>query len=368
MVRRLLYLNGIAILGVILFHAAGWGFVAMFSWAGRYQGTTAVPFSQMGSPAYYVLRTIEQLVVATIPAFLFVSGYFVAFATGRSETIGWATVGARIKKFLMPYLFWGTISLVMLAAQDVYFTPLEYVVSFLTGSMTPAYYYIPLLIQLYAVSPLIVPLAKKHWKPLLGVAILVQVTIQASQLAVIMNWEIPEMLRQVANLPKWIFPARFLWFALGMIIGFNLTSFKAAVARWKWVLLGLSIILIPLGMLEWEWIIGRSGQPWVDHRETILDSIYSVCIIFTFLAFDKAKLLSAKLVSDLGSKAFGIYLAHIPVMEIVARGIYHVAPGLLAYQVIFLPLMIVFGLGIPLLMMYATNLQPIRRYYGYVFG
>ncbi len=368
MIRRLLYLNGIAIVSVILFHSTGWGFVAMFSWAERYQAATAVPFSQMGSPAYYFLRVIEQLVVATIPAFLFVSGYFIAFATGRMETIGWATIWARIKKFIIPYLFWGTVSLGMLAAQGIILTPFEYAISFFTGNMSPAYYYIPLLIQLYAISPFVVPLAKKHWKPLLLVAILVHGTIQISYLSTIIGIEIPEIIRRFTALPKWFFPVRFLWFVLGIIVGFNLANFKLILARWKWVLLGLSIILIPAGVLEWEWIIRQSGQQWVDHRETILDSVYSISIIFTFLAFDKVKLPRAKMVEDLGSKAFGIYLAHIPVMEVVARGIYHIAPGLLAYQVIFVPIMIILGLGLPLLAMYITNLLPVRRYYSYVFG
>lgn len=369
MVRRLLYLNGLAVLGVMLFHGAGWGFVAMFSWVERYQGATAVPFSQLSTPAYYVLRSVEQLVVATIPAFLFVSGYFAAFTAGRSGSISWPTVWARVKKFVPPYLFWGIIALGMLAAQGVIFTPLGYVVSFLTGNMTPAYYYIPLIIQFYAIAPFLAPLAKNHWRPLLLAAALVQLTVQLAQMAVIMDMEIPAIVGSIAALPKWFFPVRILWFVLGMIVGFHLSSFKAALARWKWALLGLAVLLLPLGILEWEWLVRQSGRPWVDHRETVLDSVYAIALIFTFFGFDQAKLPSAKTVGDLGSKAFGIYLAHIPVMEVVARGTYHVAPGLLAYQVLFALLVALVGLAVPLLLMRLMDmLPPIRRYYNYVFG
>jgi hypothetical protein len=69
MIRRLLYLNGLAVLGVILFHASGMGFVAMFAWTHRYLPVTAPNYDQMGSAAYYGLRVIEAIVTFSIPAF-----------------------------------------------------------------------------------------------------------------------------------------------------------------------------------------------------------------------------------------------------------------------------------------------------------
>ncbi|MBE0411266.1 MAG: hypothetical protein IBX69_16210, partial [Anaerolineales bacterium] len=92
MVHKLLYLNGLAILGVVLFHTAGTGFTAMFAWGHRYLPETIPVMSQVGSLSYYGLRLFEQLSVFAIPAFLFVSGFFVAITTGRRETIDWNTV------------------------------------------------------------------------------------------------------------------------------------------------------------------------------------------------------------------------------------------------------------------------------------
>ena len=76
--RRLLILNGLAIIGVILFHAAGWGFVAIFAWSDRYMPVMETVSDQRGSAPYNALRLVEQLVVFSIPAFLFVSGFFIA--------------------------------------------------------------------------------------------------------------------------------------------------------------------------------------------------------------------------------------------------------------------------------------------------
>ena len=126
--------------------------------------------------------------------------------------------------------------------------------------------------------------------------------------------------------------------------------------------------LLPLGMLEWEAILRISGQPLLGHRETLLDTVYSLAVILAFLAFDKVTLPFSKQLEELGSKSFGIYLVHSPVMEVVARGIYHVVPWILAYQILFLPIMFVTGLGIPLLLMRAVNKSPARRYYKVLFG
>ena len=165
MVRRLLLLNGFSILGVILYHSVGWGFVAMFSWAHRYMPVLSPNFDQIGGIPYYAMRFVEQLVVFTIPAFLFVSGFFVAFATGRMQSnIKWETIGARIKRMLIPYLIWSFVLFGLFFIQGNLYTLQQYLRMLFTGQTNPAYYYVPLLIQFYLLSPLIVPLAKRNWK------------------------------------------------------------------------------------------------------------------------------------------------------------------------------------------------------------
>jgi len=370
MVRRLLYFNGIAILAVILFHSTGWGFTAMISWTPRYLPVSEPIFDQVGSLSYYVLRFIEQMIVFAIPAFLFVSGYFIAFSTGRRNNLPWNQIFARIKKMLIPYTLWTLLIWAGLLAQGQVFSIGSYVVQYLTGSTTPAYYYIPLIIQFFLLSPLIVPLAKKHWIPLLIVTVLIQLVLQACQMAFLIFGPaaLPKPVLWIALIPKWVFLARLFWFVFGVIIGFHLSQFKRFLSRFKWLFLALTILLIPLGMIEWAVIFRLSGQVWLSHRETVLDSIYALVMIFTFFAFTNVSLPLNKQVSDLGSKSFGIYLAHVPVMEYTARAIYLLLPWVLAYQILFLSVIAVLGLGIPLLMMAVVGRSPMRRYYTYIFG
>ena len=327
-------------------------------------------FDQVGSLSYFALRFIEQLIVFAIPAFLFVSGYFIAFATGRRDNLPWNQVFARIRNMLSPYTLWTLLIWAGLLAQGHVFSIGEYVVQYLTGNTTPAYYYIPLIIQFFLLSPLIVPLAKKHWVPLLIITGLIQLILQACQMAFLIYGPaaLPQPVLWIALIPKRVFLARLFWFVFGVVIGFQLPQFKRFLARFKWLFLVLTVLLIPSGMIEWEVIFRLSGQQWLSHRETILDSVYALALIFTFFAFTNVSMPLNKQVSDLGSKSFGIYLVHVPVMEYTARAIYVLLPWVLAYQILFLPTIAVLGLGIPLLMMAVVNRSPMRRYYTYIFG
>lgn len=379
MVRRLLLLNGLAILGVILFHSSGWGFVAMFAWQDRYLPITGLDYNPMGSPAYYTLRIIEQLIIFCLPAFMFVSGYFIAFATPRHQsTVGWNVVVARIKNLLIPYFLWSIALLFLLFLEGKTFSIVEYLKLLLTGGTNPAYYYVILLCQLYLISPFLVPLAKTRWMLLLIMTGLIQlITVQLFQYPVLVGITHPsaELLGQLV--PQWFFSSRIFWFSFGIVTGFHLQTVKEWAVRFKWVLLGVLVFSFLLGIPEWELYVHMSGLDWLNHRETLIDSIYATVLLLSFIAFDKQQIPLSKQIGDLGTKSFGIYIVHSPVMEYTARAIYHLAPWVLTHQVLFLPIIILMGLGVPLLLMEVVKRlmtlkmvqhSPAPNVYPYLFG
>ena len=369
MVRRLLHLNGLAILGVILFHASGMGFVAMFAWTHRYLPVTVPNYDQMGSVAYYGLRVIEGLVTFSIPAFLFISGFFIAFAAGRTQSkVSWDYVFSRIKYLILPYSIWFLVTLALLFIEGYRESLTGILVSYATGRINPVFYYVPLLIQLYLLSPLLVGLARKNWQVLLLVAALIQIAVQALQYPYFLGIDAP-VVQQIASLfPKWFFPVRIFWFVLGIVIGFNLNQFKARFSHYRWLFLSIAMLFLVSSMVEWELLLRVSGQAWVDHRETFTDLIYAGMLLLSFLLFDKVELPLGRQISDLGAKSYGIYLTHALVIEYTARVIYKVYPPLLGNQFLFQPLLILVGLGIPLLMMAVVKKTPLRSIYTYVFG
>lgn len=370
MIRRLLVLNGLAILGVILFHATGWGFVAMIAWTHRYLPVTVPNYDQVGSISYYLFRLIEQLIVVSIPAFLFVSGFFIAFATGRTQrTVGWHTVGTRIKSLLIPYLLWSLLIFLLDFLQGQRNSALTYLWLLVTGGATPAYYYVILLCQFYLIAPFLVPLAKSHWVMLLIVTAVIQLGVQLLQYPVLLGLEMPNVIEPFVDIvPKWFFPVRIFWFTFGIVTGFHLAKIKTMAFQFKWVLLALVIGTYVLGVFEWEMYINISGQTAMAHRETLIDTFYSIAFLLTFIAFERIAIPLSKQLGDLGSKSYGIYLVHVPVMSYVARVIYHITPGILAYQILFMLILVGLGLGIPLLLMTVINRTPARKYYQYIFG
>ena len=369
MVRRLLYLSGLAIFAVIIFHAAGLGFVAMFAWAHRYTDAASVASSDpTGSLSYWLLHAEEQISVFAIPAFMFISGFFVAFATSRSQrTIAWSSIFARIKGLIIPYTLW-TFGLFALAFVQGRRPGLAgYAQMYLTGSISPAYYYVPLLIQLYLLAPFLIPIARSRPITLLVVTGLIQFAVMLSYYPLLLGTQNPQLIALGQLVPKWLFITRIFAFSSGIVAGFHLPALKGFLEKSRVWLIGAAIALIPIGMIEWEWMARRSSE-WLAHRETFVDVLYSAAFILAILAVSQTALPFARSVEWLGGRTYGIYLIHLIAMEYFARALYHFIPTVLGYQIILQPLLIAVGLAVPLGLMWLVSRTPANRYYRYIFG
>jgi fucose 4-O-acetylase-like acetyltransferase len=367
--RKLLLLNGLAVLGVVLNHATGWGFTAMFWWADRYRAVAAPNFDQVGSASYYALRFIEQAVAFTVPAFLFVSGFFIAFALGRAkEGERWRTVGSRIKMLVIPYLIWSTLLLAAGFIQGERYSAAELVRAYLFGRAAAPYYYIPLLVQLLLLAPFLVAAAKSRWRALLVGAAVLQLLTQGLYYLRVLGSGDPG-LRAVGMLaPSWFFTSKLFWFVLGIVICLHLAEFKGLLARTRRAWPAALVIFLALGMVESEALLRASGEDWIPYYDTALDSLYALAFIMSFLAYDKLVLPQSERLGELGTKSYGVYLIHAPAQEYMARAVAVLIPALLAVQAIFQPLLWLAGLGAPLLLMWLVSRSPANRYYRYLFG
>lgn len=370
MTKRLLYLNGLATLGVIFNHSIAWGFIGMFFWTQRYLPVSAPNFDQMGSPNYYGLRFLEQLVTPTIAAFLLVSGYFVAFATRKGQdSPSWKFLGNRIRLLVLPYLLWTVVMILYYHfLEGVDYTPGDLLRNLLTGQTTDAFYFIPLLVQFYLLVPLLARFARDHWKALLILAGIFQGLVQILRYPLILGIAFPGSPILTALTPGWFFPGNIFWFCGGMVLGFHLNEIKPWLARMRWGSLAASIVLLAAGIFEWEWILQTSGQNWLTPKVTLLDNFYTLFFLAGFIGFEDLRLPASGLINNLGSKSFGIYLSHSLVLIITARAVYHFLPAILPVQFVFQPLLIAASLGIPLLVISVFHRTPLKVVYSYVFG
>jgi len=365
MIRRLYLLNGLAILAVVCNHAAGWGFMGMFYWADRYRPVTVPNYDEIGTLSYYALLAIKCLTSASVPAFLFVSGFFVAYlARGSQSALNWKTVRVRLKNILVPYLIWSIVVLVIDALQGVTYTPAGYVVRLVLGGAHPAYFYIPLICQFYLLSPLVAPIARTRAAMLLVASALLQLGALSLGYLVLFGVKIPAL--QAAM--ELLFPMYAVFFSLGIVAGFHLGQLKQWLVRARWGLLAAVIVLGALAMIESEVVYHATGIRRGGGPGTFSTSLYSVAFILCFLAFYQVSIPFSKKIYGLGSASFGIYLLHPKVLEFAARATKKFAPWILAYQILFQPVLITLAVGAPLLFMTVVAKTPMRRFYRYLFG
>lgn len=375
MIKRLLVLNGLAAVFAVINHAVVWELTAMFWWTDRYLPAGSAS-DQLNSLRFFTVGLIDQLVFFAPFAFLFISGYFIAIATGRTQkTIPWRLVFQRVKFLLIPYLLWSVVLILWSSTLYVLdisggksFTPWEIARMLLTGGASPPYYYVILIIQLYLLSPFLVPLARDRWKSLLAVTALLQgITLLAFYGAI---FEVPLGALEPVSvvLRYWHLIGYLFWFALGMVIGFHLPEFRQSLYRNRWFYFTGMVVFLVVGFLEWSAIRHLSGREWSSPQVTFFNRLFVLFLLLSFVAFENFSIPFSSLFSNLGPKSYGIYLVHAIPMEVTARLVYHVVPMILAYQIIFLPVLIVASIGGTVLLMALVYRSFLSPYHKYIFG
>lgn len=368
MIKKLLALNGIAILGAVLYHAAGWGFISMFWWTDQYRSVSVPNFDQLGSFSYFGLRLIEQMIIIAIPSFLFVSGYFIAFACGKESSPKWTWILTRIKYLVIPYLIWSVIMIVINTILGESYTSIQLLNMIFTGKTIEAFYFIPLIIQLYILSPLLTRISKSKPVLLLIIAFILMVLIHLGQYASMLgiNYFAKPIISLI--LPAWLFPGNLFWFVFGICFGFYYPKIIEKLTKFRFLFLSIFILLIPIGMWEWEKLLSLSGRDWFPSRESIVDIFYAFFFLLTFITFSFKPVIKQKWINYLGSKSFGIYLSHTLFLTLTAKVIYNLYPKIFGFQILFQPILVIIGILGPVLMIEIIKRSPIKKMVGYIFG
>jgi surface polysaccharide O-acyltransferase-like enzyme len=383
MTRRFLLLMGLGILGLILNHSATFGYQATFDLAWRYRPEVAAAcgdltppvscpnYDQVHSATYWGLTFVRRFIAFGVPVFLMVSGYFIAFAAGsKNANIKWSILKMRVVGILIPYLVWSAIIFVgqALFYNRIYPTAWAYIRRLLVGGATGSYYYIPLLIQMYLLSPILVPLAKKQWKWLLVGTAVLMIFVELLRYLQLFGIGEPLVPRLILLTPLWFFPRRLFWFALGIVFGFHISEFKPFLIRHKNKLVVGTVVFYLLSLVEFEVLLSLSGEPWIDFFSTFTTNIYAGLFMLALLSVKKLKIPYTPQIMDIGTKAFGVYLVHEQVLELVGTLMFRFAPWMLNYQILYQPIMIFFALGVPLMLMRIVSRLPVKKLYKYSFG
>jgi fucose 4-O-acetylase-like acetyltransferase len=178
------------------------------------------------------MRAVEQIIIPGVPAFLFVAGVFAAFASGKLPGWqGWRWIPRRLVALLIPYLIWSLVTIASDYALGERASATALFRLLLVGGTAPGFYFIPLLCQLYLLSPLIVPLARRHWRALLLASALIQIVAQSARYAAHLHLVFPGSSLLAWFAPSWFFPSNLFWFAFGVVLGFHSAELLGGIVR-----------------------------------------------------------------------------------------------------------------------------------------
>jgi len=369
--KRVFLMGGLAILAVVSNHAAGYGQVALFLWADRYRPVSVPCWSALGSPSHYVLMIVKSIGVFAVPAFLFIAGFFSVYIAGGDLSSGqqWRAVLRRVLSLSIPYVVWSVVIFVGDAVQGTIYEPLEYVAKLLATGASAHLYYVPLLCSCYLLSPWVVAAARKRPRLLLVVLALVQTGALSVQYLRRFGITSPALVWMLQITPGWSLPWWLIYFCLGIVTALNVQRAKELLSRCRWPIVAVAVAAWVSNILETDYLLQTFRTDWVAGIDTISYNLFAVSVLACFLAFADVRVPWSKALLELGKRSYGVYLVHVPVIDVVARVIRRLAPGMLAYQLALVPLLFVVGLAVPLLLMKAVRrCPPMRRAYPYLFG
>ena len=367
MYKRLLLLNGLAIFAVVVNHAAGYGQIGLFLWADAFRPVVAPDWSQLGTFSHYFLLSLRQIATFCVPAFFFVSGFFVSYAAlDKRNPLNWTFVWRRIKTLLIPYLIWSIVFIAADLLQGKSYPPLEYFVLFATKGVVGPFWFIPALCSCYLISPILVRLVQWNWKLILVISGLIQLIPVGLTYLGYAGIGSPWIGNISSLFPVWLPFQWIFFFTFGISAGFHIQGFTEWLLKYKIVLLVLVLLTGMLNILEADYLMQSTLQTWGAYNGTITYNLYATTFILWFLALVTVPF--SKRLSKLGVMSYGIYLIHYPIIEFTARIVYKIIPRLLAYPIVFVPILVLVGLGIPILVMQTFRRSPAKQYYRYLFS
>lgn len=334
-------LSGVAIFLIVLNHAIHFG----------------LQVAPVQGAAFHGLVVLQALGAFAVPAFLFVSGAFLAYA---ARELSAAFVRSSLERILWPYVIWSLIfyAVVAIAAGERY-SAAGYVKNLLVGY---PYHFVPLLVFWYLATPALVRVGRTHGTLLI-------VTIAAWQ-AWLMVLHYPEMFGVQGRLPAWtrsttppvIFTSMADWgvyFPLGLVMSLHTAALKPRLERWRWAMVAATALLFGLGLANAFRLV---NAPWAR-------LVAPVPLMFVLPVIDRAWIPRFASFEWLGRRSYGIYLSHFVVINLMAIALGPWVPLPAAGALVVYPLFLVAALGFPILLMEAMGRSGAgRRAYRFVFG
>lgn len=322
---ELQYVRAFAILAVLMIHVTA----------------TASVTVNPGQLAYPIYQMANQLSMFAVPLFIMISGIvlFYRYYDTWDKTQILSFYRKRLQFIVIPFLLWSIFyylfnQLVSQHRIDIDFASFFELARW--GRTSYHLYYMVIIIQFYAVFPLLMTLLHKLRMGVVSVVV-IGLTIQAA------IYSIHHWIKPIAHLPT-LLPNYMLVFCVGGAIGILYKRFANHAGQLWWVF----ATAVATGFLYMFLLINaKSGAHYWAPLYVILYNLYAVLVgislVWMSMKFTSGASWLSKRLYAIGACSFGIYLVH-PAVLTVWRHLYNPTvgqPGYHLYNLLSLVVVIV---------------------------
>lgn len=346
--RQFTALSGIAMALIVLNHA-----IELAVQAHVQAGAAALP-----AWAEMFLSVLQSLGVFAVPIFLFISGSFVAYAAqGDPPRLTFKFIYTSLRHLLVPYLIWSLLFylLIYFHRGDRY-TPFEYLKFLLVGY---PFHFIPLLVLFYALSPLLVKVARRTPVLLILAIVAYQILLLNLVYPASLGFAFPAWMSVFAPpILRQTFADWGVFFPLGLVYGLHTARLLPQLRR-----LALYFWLLTASFF----VVGVFGR-YLGIHFVLARHICMLTFVFTLPAISRDSIPWVKFFDRIGRRSYGVYLLHLIVIDLVLFGVASVVPAFLNLLLVLLPLLFLLGLLVPVWIMERAAKGPLKKSYRLIFG
>jgi len=348
--RNLPILSSFSIIAIILAHA-NWHVLSVFT-----NGDIA------GMPFVF----LDQLCKFSVSAFVFIGGYFAAYAANTTNpNVIWKVIIERIKNMLWPWIIWSIAMTVFLSYKGSQIN-----LENLIRNLFIQYYFAPLLITFTLLAPFMISWAKTNTRNFIIGSLLIE--ILGVVLFYIRTYD-PNLMGSfspIIDLGPFVYVRYTLFFSLGLIYGLYPQRTKEKIERFKGFFPFLIIFTLGLSIVETTIAFSIGGSVWpIGGDSTKFSSVlYALFFILWFICLNRLSLPYQQIFYKIGNKTYGIYLSHYIVIGILNRLLRMVLPWKDFWGIVSVLLQVVFTVVIVIGFMNLISKLPTRRIYKYIFS
>ena len=293
--------RGTAIIAVVAIHAAG------------NVVSTRLPVMENTNACACFLIAYCQLFYFAVPAFLFISGYWLPPKPINSLEEYKVFLLRKLSRIFIPYLVWSVVIIGYDAVRTADCNVFLITYKLLTGGAVSPFYFIILIAQLYVLAPILQYLNRKSYT-LIWILLFNIIALLALYFSYVFN--IIGYLPAFKPFYTWIF-----FFQLGLWAA-NHDIKKIITPKTQKLIIPALILSLLISEAETMFLLTKyPDQLFSTYAIKYSSFLYSACVIFWFLSIREKFKYPPKFLTKLGGYSFGIFLIHIPILNMVFKAI-----------------------------------------------